>query len=196
MRGVYWAQMPNYASKNFFAHQADLPAWFWTGNTNMKCLQHAIGQSLEHAYAHHIQRLMVTGNFALLLGVDPDQLDEWYLGIYMDAIEWVEITNTRGMSQFADGGLLATKPYVASANYMHKMGDYCTKCRYNYKEKTGENACPFNSLYWDFMDRHRSKLSNNPRIGMAYRTWDRYDGEQKAAILQRADQVKKHVNEL
>jgi deoxyribodipyrimidine photolyase-related protein len=145
---------------------------------------------------HHIQRLMVTGNFALLLGVAPDQLDAWYLGIYMDAIEWVEITNTRGMSQFADGGLLATKPYVASANYMHKMGDYCANCRYNYKEKTGENACPFNSLYWDFMDRHRSKLENNPRIGMAYRTWDRYDGEQKAAILERADQVKKHVEAL
>lgn len=196
MRGVYWAQMPTYATKNFFDHTADLPSWFWTGKTKMKCLQHAIGQSLEHAYAHHIQRLMVTGNFALLLGVHPDQVDEWYLGIYIDALQWVEITNTRGMSQFADGGLLATKPYVASANYMHKMGDYCKNCHYKHKQKTEDNACPFNSLYWDFMDRHRDRLANNPRIGMAYRTWDRYDDDQKEAILKKAHWVKEHIEEL
>lgn len=196
MRGVYWAQMPSYAGRNFFGHQRKLPSWYWTGQTKMKCLQHAIGQSLDHAYAHHIQRLMVTGNFALLLGVDPDEVDEWYLGIYIDALQWVEITNTRGMSQFADGGLLATKPYVASANYMHKMGDYCKNCQYQQKGKTEENACPFNSLYWDFMDRHRDRLEKNPRIGMAYRTWDRYAGEQKAAILQKAQWVKDHIEEL
>ncbi|MGH1435460.1 MAG: cryptochrome/photolyase family protein [Lewinella sp.] len=196
MRGVYWAQMPAYAEKNYFQHNAKLPSWYWTGATKMKCLSHAITQSLEHAYAHHIQRLMVTGNFALLLGVHPDQVDAWYLGIYIDAIEWVEITNTRGMSQYADGGLLATKPYVASANYMNKMSDYCKKCAYNHKEKTGDNACPFNSLYWDFMDRHRSQLKNNARIGMAYRTWDRYESEQKEAILRKADWVKRNIETL
>ncbi len=196
MRGVYWAQMPAYEKKNFFEHKRNLPSWYWSGKTKMKCLQHAIGQSLEHAYAHHIQRLMVTGNFALLLGVHPDQVDEWYLGIYIDALQWVEITNTRGMSQFADGGLLATKPYVASANYMHKMGDYCKNCHYKQKTKTDDDSCPFNSLYWDFMDRHRPRLENNPRIGMAYRTWDRYDGNQKAAILNKAQWVKEHIEEL
>lgn len=196
MRGVYWAQMPNYAKTNFFAHDAPLPSWYWTGKTKMKCLQHAIGQSLEEAYAHHIQRLMVTGNFALLLGVHPDEVDQWYLGIYMDAIEWVEMTNTRGMSQYADGGLLATKPYVASANYMHKMGDYCSNCAYRRQDKLGEKACPFNTLYWDFMDRHRGKLENNPRIGMAYRTWDRMDSEKKEAILEKAAWVKEHIEEL
>ena len=122
MRGVYWAKMPEFAEMNYFNHQAKLPEWYWTGETKMNCLKHAIGQSLEKAYAHHIQRLMVTGNFALLLGVNPDEVDEWYLGIYMDAIEWVEITNTRGMSQFADGGIVGTKPYVSSANYLHKKG--------------------------------------------------------------------------
>ena len=196
MRGVYWAQMPAYEQTNFFDHQRPLPSWYWTGKTKMKCLQHSISQSLEHSYAHHIQRLMVTGNFALLLGVHPDEVDEWYLGIYIDALQWVEITNTRGMSQYADGGLLATKPYVASANYMHKMGDYCKNCHYKQKGKTEADACPFNSLYWDFMDRHRKKLERNPRIGMAYRTWDRYSGEQKEAILQKADWVKEHIEEL
>ncbi|RME94059.1 MAG: cryptochrome/photolyase family protein [Bacteroidetes bacterium] len=196
MRGVYWAQMPDYKSKNFLNHQAALPEWYWTGDTKMKCLSHAIGQSLEQAYAHHIQRLMVTGNFALLLGVDPAEVDAWYLGIYIDAIEWVELTNTRGMSQYADGGLLATKPYVASANYMHKMSDYCSKCHYQRKDKLGEKACPFNSLYWDFMDRHRDKLENNARIGMAYRTWDRYDEEMKGKIRERAAWVKENVNSL
>lgn len=196
MRGVYWAQMPDYAEKNFFEHDAELPSWYWTGDTKMKCLQHAIGQSLEHAYAHHIQRLMVTGNFALLIGVHPDEVDQWYLGIYIDALQWVEITNTRGMSQYADGGLLATKPYVASANYMNKMSDYCKNCHYNHRKKTEDDACPFNTLYWDFMDRHRDKLENNARIGMAYRTWDRYDDDQKEDILRKAAWVKENIEDL
>ncbi|MCB0636370.1 MAG: cryptochrome/photolyase family protein [Lewinella sp.] len=196
MRGVYWARMPDYAAANFLAHDRPLPGWYWTGKTKMRCLSHAINQSLDHAYAHHIQRLMVTGNFALLLGVDPDEVDAWYLGIYIDAIEWVELTNTRGMSQFADGGLLATKPYVASANYLHKMGDYCSHCHYDHRARTGENACPFNSLYWDFMDRHRDKLANNPRIGMAYRTWDKMEADKKTALLEQAQRVKENVEEL
>jgi deoxyribodipyrimidine photolyase-related protein len=196
MRGVYWAKMPEYARLNYFGHQAKLPGWFWTGDTKMNCLKHAIGQSLEHAYAHHIQRLMVTGNFALLLGVHPDELDEWYLGIYMDAIEWVEITNTRGMSQFADGGIVGTKPYVSSANYIHKMSDYCANCHYQQQAKTGSRACPFNSLYWDFYDRHADKLANNPRIGMMYRLWEKMDSAQKAAILEQAARYKEGVEGL
>lgn len=195
MRGIYWAKMPEYAEKNFFGHSTPLPEWYWTGDTKMKCLHQAVNQSLDYAYAHHIQRLMVTGNFALLLGVHPDEVDAWYLGIYMDAIEWVEITNTRGMSQFADGGIVGTKPYVSSANYIHKMGDHCGNCPYDHKDKTGENACPFNSLYWDFYDRHEDKLSNNPRIGMMYHTWNRMDSDKQEAILKRAAYVKNHIKD-
>lgn len=196
MRGIYWAKMPAFATLNYFNHQAALPEWYWTADTKMNCLKHSIGQSLTHAYAHHIQRLMVTGNFALLLGVHPDEVDHWYLGIYMDAIQWVEITNTRGMSQYADGGIVGTKPYVSSANYMDKMSDYCKGCYYNKKEKTGDRACPFNSLYWDFYDRHRAKLSKNPRVGMMYRVWDRYTPEVKASILKQAETYKEQVNQL
>ena len=193
MRGIYWAKMPNYAEMNFFGHTAKLPDFYWTGETKMKCLQHAINQSLDHAYAHHIQRLMVTGNFALLLGVHPDEVDEWYLGIYMDAVQWVEITNTRGMSQFADGGIVGSKPYVSSANYIHKMSNYCSQCPYDHKDKTGEKACPFNSLYWDFFDRHTDKLSKNPRIGMMYSTWRRMKDDKKEALLRRAAYVKAQI---
>jgi deoxyribodipyrimidine photolyase-related protein len=196
MRGVYWAHMPGFAEMNFFGHTNKLPDWFWTGETRMHCLHHSINQSLEKAYAHHIQRLMVTGNFALLAGIDPDEVDRWYLGIYIDAIEWVEITNTRGMSQFADGGLIATKPYVSSANYLHKMGHYCDSCFYDRKLKTGEKACPFNSLYWHFFDRNREKLEKNPRIGMAYRTWNKMNPEKRADILQQAEQHLQNLNEL
>ncbi|MEL7020007.1 MAG: cryptochrome/photolyase family protein, partial [Bacteroidota bacterium] len=196
MRGIYWAKMPEFAVMNYFEHDRALPKWFWTGKTKMKCLQHSIDQSLEYAYAHHIQRLMVTGNFALLAGIDPTELDEWYLGIYIDAIEWVEITNTRGMSQFADGGIVGTKPYVSSANYMHKMSHYCSNCSYKHKEKVGATACPFNSLYWHFYDRHRDKLGKNPRIGMMYRVWDRQDETQQQQILERANWCLSHLEEL
>jgi deoxyribodipyrimidine photolyase-related protein len=185
MRGIYWSKMPDFADLNFFAHKRKLPKWFWTGNTKMKCLSHSIGQSLDLAYAHHIQRLMVTGNFALLAGIDPDEVDQWYLGIYIDAIEWVEITNTRGMSQFADGGIVGTKPYVCSANYIHKMGNYCSHCAYSYTKKVGEGACPFNSLYWHFYDINRDKLEKNPRIGMAYRTLDKL--KNKTELLEQAE---------
>ncbi len=196
MRGIYWAKMPEYAELNFFDHSRKLPEWFWTGETKMSCLQHAIGQSLDYAYAHHIQRLMVTGNFALLAGIDPDEVDAWYLGIYIDAIEWVEITNTRGMSQFADGGIVGSKPYVSSANYMKKMGSYCSDCAYRHDVRTGEGACPFNSLYWHFYDRHRSKLEKNPRIGMMYRTWDKMEPAKQHALLEQADYYLEHLNEL
>ena len=196
MRGVYWAKMPEFSYTNDLGHTAKLPGWYWTGDTKMNCLAHAVNQSLDLAYAHHIQRLMVTGNFALILGADPDEVDAWYLGVYIDAIEWVEITNTRGMSQRADGGLVATKPYCSSANYINKMSDYCSGCHYNHKKRTGDDACPFNSLYWDFLDRHREKFENNFRMAFMYRTWDRKGGEEKAAILERAAWVKENAESL
>jgi len=193
MRGIYWAKMPEFAELNFFGHDRPLPSWYWTGNTKMNCLSKSISQSLEHAYAHHIQRLMVTGNFALLAGIDPAALDEWYLGIYIDAIEWVEITNTRGMSQFADGGIVGTKPYVSSANYIQKMSNYCGQCAYDAKKKTGHGACPFNSLYWNFYEVNRSKLEKNPRIGMAYRTLDKMHNKQEllAQAAEYLDKIEK-----
>jgi deoxyribodipyrimidine photolyase-related protein len=196
MRGVYWAQMPSFATLNFFDHQAALPSWFWTGDTKMNCLHNCINNSLDNAYAHHIQRLMITGAFSLLLGVSPDALDEWYLGIYMDAIEWVEITNTRGMSQFADGGLVGTKPYVGSANYIDKMSDYCKNCHYDKSKKVGEKACPFNSLYWDFYHRHTDKLAKNPRIGMAYQVLKKMNEEDLAKVLAQAKQYKMDIESL
>ncbi|THH41859.1 cryptochrome/photolyase family protein [Neolewinella litorea] len=196
MRGVYWAKMPEFATTNALEHRAALPGWYWTGDTKMNCLNHAINQSLDRAYAHHIQRLMITGNFALILGAHPDEVDAWYLGVYIDAIEWVEITNTRGMSQRADGGLIATKPYCSSANYINKMSDYCKDCHYNPKKHTGEKACPFNSLYWDFLDRHRERFEGNYRMAFMYKTWERKGAAQQAAILERAAWVKEHAEEL
>jgi deoxyribodipyrimidine photolyase-related protein len=196
MRGIYWLKMPDYASLNFFEHTAELPEWYWTGNTKMNCMKDAIRQSLDYAYAHHIQRLMVTGNFALLAGVHPDAVDAWYLGIYIDAIEWVELPNTRGMSQFADGGIVGTKPYVSSATYINKMSGYCTGCYYDKAKKTGDRACPFNSLYWNFYDQHENKLAKNPRIGMMYNVWHRMAPADKTALLEQAEYYLKHINEL
>lgn len=196
MRGVYWNKMPDYAHLNFFNNQEKLPEWFWTGKTKMNCLKDAISQSLNYAYAHHIQRLMITGNFALLAGVHPDEVDYWYLGIYIDAFEWVEITNTRGMSQFADGGIVGTKPYVSSAAYIDKMSDYCGTCFYKKALKTGEKSCPFNSLYWNFYDRNEDKLGKNPRISMMYSVWRKMKPEDKTALLNQADYYLKNINEL
>lgn len=196
MRGVYWQHMPEYSQLNFFGHDKKLPNWFWTGETKMNCLKHAIGQSLEKAYAHHIQRLMVTGNFMLLAGIDPDEIDRWYLGIYIDALDWVEVTNTRGMSQFADGGIVGTKPYVSSAAYIDKMSDYCSGCFYSKSVKVGEKACPFNSLYWHFYERHESKLAKNPRIGMVYNVWKKMDNDNRTALLAQAEYYLKHIEEL
>ena len=196
VRGMYWVNMPDYKSLNQLDAQLPLPDYFWTGNTKMACVKQAIDQSLDYAYAHHIQRLMVTGNFAMLAGIDPDQVDQWYLGIYIDAIEWVELPNTRGMSQFADGGLIATKPYAASGSYINKMSDYCQSCHYKVKERASDQACPFNSLYWHFMNRHKEKFSNNPRTAMAYRSWDRMDSDNKHTTLQRAEINLANLNNL
>lgn len=196
MRCVYWHRMPEFAAENFFGFDRKLPQWFWNGETKMKCLSHTIGQSLNHGYAHHIQRLMVTGNFTLLAGIDPDEVDLWYLGIYIDAFEWVEITNTRGMSQYADGGWIATKPYVSSANYMKKMGDYCDQCFYNPKTKTEDDSCPFNALYWNFFDSQRDKLQSNFRLGMVYRTYDKMNADVKAGIREKAQSLLDNINTL
>lgn len=196
MRGVYWAKMPDYAQLNYFGHKAALPAWYWTGKTKMNCQADAINNSLDHAWAHHIQRLMVTGSFALLLGVNPDEVDQWYLGVYLDALEWVEITNTRGMSQYADGGIVGTKPYVSAAAYIDKMSNYCKGCHYDKKKRHGEGACPFNSLYWDFYSRHADKLARNPRIGMAYQAMKKMDPQELSLTLKQAAYYKAHADEL
>ena len=153
----------------------------------MNCLKQAITQSLDYAYAHHIQRLMITGNFSLLAGIHPDQVDQWYLGIYIDAIEWVEMPNTRGMSQFADGGIVGSKAYAASGNYVKKMSDYCSDCRYKVTEQTGHNACPLNALYWRFMDEHHDTFTANPRNKMVYANWHKKTPDQREAILQHAN---------
>ncbi|NNL78885.1 MAG: cryptochrome/photolyase family protein [Flavobacteriaceae bacterium] len=189
MRGMYWAQMPKFKTLNALNHDNKLPDFYWTGNTQMNCLKQSVNNSLDHAYAHHIQRLMITGNFALLNQTDPDKVDEWYLGIYADAVEWVQITNTRGMSQFADGGLIATKPYISAANYIDKMSNYCQDCAYNKKERIGENACPFNSLYWNFLDDHRETLGANRRMGMMYNLLDKIPSEEMREIKNRAHQI-------
>lgn len=196
MRGIYWLKMPSYAALNYFEHTEKLPQWYWTGKTKMSCLKNAINQSLQFAYAHHIQRLMITGNFALLAGVNPNEVDAWYLGIYIDAFEWVEITNTRGMSQFADGGIVGSKPYVSSATYINKMSSYCSGCYYDKAKKTGDKACPFNSLYWNFYDKHETRLAKNPRIGMMYNVWRRMEPKAKADILEQAKFYLEHINDL
>ncbi|OYU85401.1 MAG: cryptochrome/photolyase family protein [Flavobacterium sp. BFFFF2] len=196
VRGIYWLKMPDYAALNFFEHKRPLPDWYWTGQTKMQCLKQSIRQSLHKAYAHHIQRLMVTGNFALLAEVDPDALDAWYLGIYIDAFEWVEMPNTRGMSQFADGGIVGTKPYVSSAAYLHKMSNYCQTCYYDYTKKTGERACPFNSLYWHFYAKNEALLAKNPRIGMMYAVWHKMDQQTQSALLEQAEIYLNQINSL
>lgn len=196
MRGIYWLKMPEFATMNFFNATEKLPQWYWTGNTKMNCLSHTIKQSLNYAYAHHIQRLMITGNFALLAGVHPDEVDKWYLGIYIDALDWVEVTNTRGMSQFADGGIIGTKPYVSSAAYINKMSSYCGTCYYKNAIKTGDKACPFNSLYWNFYDKNEDKLAKNPRIGMMYNVWRKMAPTDRTDLLVQAEYYLKNIDTL
>jgi deoxyribodipyrimidine photolyase-related protein len=175
VRGIYWLKMPGHATSNALGHTRPLPDFYWTGDTKMTCLREAITQTMEEAYAHHIQRLMVTGTFALLAGVSPHELHEWYLAVYADAYEWVELPNTIGMSQFADGGLMASKPYAASGAYINRMSNYCTNCAYDVKQRTGPKACPFNALYWDFIARHAAIIKGNPRMARMVRTYDKFD---------------------
>lgn len=196
MRGIYWKEMPEYAQMNKLENYRKLPEFFWTGKTKMNCLKYCIGQSLGDAYAHHIQRLMVIGNFALLAELHPNEVDAWYLGIYIDAIEWVEMPNTRGMSQWADGGIVATKPYVSSANYINKMGDYCKGCHYKHSQKVGKDACPFNSLYWNFLDEKKNHFENNNRMSMMLNLLDKINPEELKALKERANYVLEHLDEL
>jgi deoxyribodipyrimidine photolyase-related protein len=186
VRGIYWLKMPAYAQSNALAHDRFLPDFYWTGETEMRCLAEAIGQTKEDAYAHHIQRLMVTGNFALLAGVSPQALHEWYLIVYADAYEWVEMPNTIGMSQFADGGLLASKPYAASGAYINRMSDYCQSCAYDVRARTGAKACPFNALYWHFIARNRDRFAKNPRMVQAVCGYERFSAAEKSAITKSA----------
>jgi deoxyribodipyrimidine photolyase-related protein len=182
VRGIYWLKMPGYIDQNALSHDRQIPDFYWTGETDMACLKAAIAQTREEAYAHHIQRLMVTGNFALLAGIDPKAVHVWYLAVYADAYEWVELPNTLGMSQFADGGLLGSKPYAASGNYINRMSDYCSACPYDVKRRTGPSACPFNALYWDFLARHEARLARNPRLAQIYASWRKFPDTEKAAI--------------
>lgn len=187
VRGIYWRFMPDYLEMNALGAKRDLPAFYWTGETDMACLRAAIGQTLEHGYAHHIQRLMVTGLYALLLGVDPKRVHEWYLAVYADAVEWVELPNTLGMSQYGDGGIMASKSYAASGKYIQRMGNYCGRCRFDPAKRTGENACPFTTLYWDFLLRHEKRFEENPRMRMQLRNLDRLEAPERKAIRKRAE---------
>lgn len=186
VRGIYWHEGPDYAQRNALGTTRPLPGFYWTGETDMHCMAQAIGQTIDHAYAHHIQRLMITGNFALLAGIDPHQVHVWYLEVYADAYEWVELPNTLGMSQFADGGLLGSKPYAASGAYINRMSDYCKSCRYDVKQRVGEDACPFNALYWDFLARNEKLLGGNMRLAMPYRNWAKMAQPDRAAIRDQA----------
>jgi deoxyribodipyrimidine photolyase-related protein len=186
VRRIYFHEGRDYTKRNALEQSRALPDFYWGAETRMNCLSHAVAQTRDDAYAHHIQRLMVTGNFGLLAGIDPAEVHEWYLAVYIDAFEWVEAPNTIGMSQFADGGVVGSKPYVSSGAYIDRMSDYCGSCHYAVKQKTGEGACPFNLLYWDFLIRHREKFSSNPRMGQMYRTWDKMDGTRKSHVLRDA----------
>lgn len=186
VRGVYWSEMPDYLSRNALQAERPLPAFYWHAGTDMACLREVIGQTLQHGYAHHIQRLMVTGLFALLHGVRPQAVHEWYLAVYVDAVEWVEAPNTLGMSQYADGGLLASKPYVASGRYIDRMSNYCRGCRYDPVQALGGDACPFTTLYWDFLARHAERFDGHPRAGLQWRNLQRVDDARLAAIRRHA----------
>ncbi len=187
IRGIYWLKMPGYRDTNALNADRSLPDLYWTGETDMACMADAIGQTRRHAYAHHIQRLMVTGNFALLAGIHPDEINEWYLIVYADAYEWVELPNVHGMAIFADGGVFASKPYAASGNYISKMSDYCRGCHYTVSQKTGDEACPFNYLYWDFIARNRQTLAGNGRMGLVLKTLERKSAQERHAITRSAE---------
>lgn len=191
VRGIYWTQMPEYARHNALDAHEPLPAWYWTGDTSMACLADAIGTTLENGYAHHIQRLMVTGLYALLLGVEPTDLHAWYLAVYVDAVEWVELPNTMGMSQFADGGLMGSKPYAASGAYISRMSPHCRACPFDPQKRIGADACPITTLYWDFLMRNETTLAANPRMALQVRNARLLDEEERAAISGRAAAIRR-----
>ncbi|WP_295373534.1 cryptochrome/photolyase family protein [uncultured Pseudacidovorax sp.] len=193
VRGIYWTRMPRYLELNALGAREPLPGFYWTGDTPMACLADAVGQTLEHGYAHHIQRLMVTGLYALLLGVEPQQVHAWYLAVYVDAVEWVELPNTLGMSQFGDGGLMGSKPYVATGRYIERMsaGSLCGRCRFKPAERLGDDACPFTTLYWDFLVRHEERLASNPRMTLQLRNLQRLDADERRRIAERSAAIRR-----
>jgi deoxyribodipyrimidine photolyase-related protein len=187
VRGIYWTRMPEYVATNHLAAKRKLPAFYWTGETPMRCLSECVRTTRQHAYAHHIQRLMVTGNFALLAGIAPHEIEEWYLAVYADAYEWVELPNVHGMVMHADGGLLGSKPYAASGAYINRMSDYCDSCTYDPDVKSGSKACPFNYLYWNFLIENELRLAKNPRMAMPYRTLAKMTPARRQEIATEAD---------
>lgn len=191
VRGVYWTQMPRYLERNALQARHDLPAWYWTGATDMACLRDALAQTLTHGYASHIQRLMVTGLYALMLGVEPRQVHAWYLAVYVDAVEWVELPNTLGMSQYADGGVMASKPYIATGRYIQRMSPHCKGCRYDPEQRAGANACPFTTLYWDFLMRHDAELAGNARMALQVKNVARLTDAQRREIRERASAIRR-----
>lgn len=193
VRGIYWLHMPDYLESNALEASRALPEFYWTGETDMACVRDVVTTTRKHAYAHHIQRLMVTGNFALLAGIDPAEVNEWYLSVYADAYEWVEAPNTHGMALYADGGIMATKPYAASGSYINKMSDHCSDCRYAVSKKNGEGACPFNYLYWNFMIENEDTLRGNHRMGMMFKTLDRMGDDKRKAIKEDADRFLEEI---
>lgn len=196
IRGVYWLDMPRMRQDNFLQAQVPLPQWFWTGQTDMACLRECIGQTLTHGYAHHIQRLMVIGNFALLAGLVPQQVEDWFLAVYVDAVEWVELPNVAGMALFANGGRFTSKPYIAGGAYINRMSNYCKNCRYKPTEKEGERACPFTVLYWGFIARHEKLLGANPRTSLMVKNLYKQDDLQRKQLLEKGDWMLQHVNDL
>jgi len=191
VRGIYWTRMPGYAERNALDAQEKLPAWYWTGATDMACLRDALVQTLTYGYANHIQRLMVTGLYALMLGVQPKQVHAWYLAVYVDAVEWVELPNTLGMSQYADGGVMGSKPYIATGKYIQRMSPHCKGCRYDPAQRSGDNACPFTTLYWDFLVRHQEMLTKNPRMALQVKNVARLTDAQKQAVNERAAAIRR-----
>ena len=187
VRGIYWRFMPGYIDNNALEANEPLPWFYWSGETRMACMKEAFAHTFEHAYSHHIQRLMITGNFALLAGIDPKAVHEWYLAVYADAYEWVEAPNTIGMALHADGGLMASKPYAASGNYIKRMSNFCGGCVYDPSVSFGEGACPFNALYWDFLARHRQRFSTNARMPYVYANWDKMGADKQTALRSQAD---------
>ena len=195
IRGIYFLKGPGYTDQNYLKAKRKLPSFYWSGDTKMRCVSQAVLQTKNHSYAHHIQRLMVTGNFALLADVDPKEVHQWYLSVYIDAFEWVEAPNTLGMSQFSDGGLVASKPYISSGAYINRMSNYCKSCHYDVKDKLGDRACPFNALYWDFLIRHKEKFSSNPRMAQMYRNWERQDENMKTSTLAKAKKTLAEISQ-
>jgi deoxyribodipyrimidine photolyase-related protein len=190
VRGIYWLFMPRYLEHNALGAQEELPSFYWDGDTEMDCLRDAIGQTLKYGYAHHIQRLMVTGLYAMMLGVRPQRVHAWYLAVYVDAVEWVELPNTLGMSQYGDGGIMASKPYAATGKYIHRMSDHCSRCRFDPAKSVGEEACPFTTLYWDFLMRHEATLAGNQRMALQVRNLARIAADDRAAIRARAAAIR------